>query len=90
MKVLDDTLISNELPIDDTDYEFSINTDIPGFSVTRKSNREVRFLKIMFIVSKITFVLIIQVLFSSIGVGGFIYANQFLQISSFIPVTYEI
>lgn len=45
MKVLDDTLISNELPIDDTDYEFSINTDIPGFSVTRKSNREVSFKK---------------------------------------------
>ena len=28
-------------PVTDTDYEFSINTDVPGFSVSRKSNREV-------------------------------------------------
>ena len=26
-----------------------------------------------------------KVIFSSVGVGGFVYANQFLQISSFLP-----
>jgi len=51
--------------MNETDYEFLIDTKVPGFSVVRKSSQET--------------------LFSSIGVGGFVYANQFLQISTLLP-----
>lgn len=30
------------LPVHDYDYEFSVNTDTTGFSISRKSNQEVR------------------------------------------------
>lgn len=42
VNVLPDTdTLTAQLPVDDTDYEFFINTDVPGFSVSRKSNQEV-------------------------------------------------
>lgn len=39
------TLKSDELPVVTTDYEFIIDVDVPGFSIVRKSNREVYFAK---------------------------------------------
>ena len=36
-----DHLKDKKPAVDDLDYIFELNTDIPGFSVSRKSNREV-------------------------------------------------
>ena len=41
VNVLDTIQATDESPVLDADYEFSINMDIPGFSVTRKSNKQV-------------------------------------------------
>ena len=41
VNVLDTIQVTDESPVLDADYEFSINMDIPGFSVTRKSNKQV-------------------------------------------------
>lgn len=41
VNVLDSLQPRHELPVTETDYTFSINTDVPGFSVSRKSNQEV-------------------------------------------------
>ena len=35
------TKVTEGLPVNDTDYEFSINTGVPGFSVIRKLSNEV-------------------------------------------------
>ena len=43
VNVLDTIQATDESPVLDADYEFSINMDIPGFSVTRKSNRQVSY-----------------------------------------------
>ena len=92
VKVLDS--VSEQLPVDvnQTDYEFLLDVEIPGFSVVRKSTQEVgsfvRTLHVGTIKSMGRFswvILSIQTLFSSVGIGGFIYSDQFLQISSLLP-----
>ena len=43
VNVLSET-VTEGLPVDvnDTDYEFVVNADLPGFSVLRRSNQEVK------------------------------------------------
>lgn len=43
-----DTTLTERLPIDETDFEFSVNTGVPGFSVLRKSTRTVISLTLFF------------------------------------------
>jgi hypothetical protein len=41
VNVLDSLQAEDVLPVHDYDYTFSVNTDITGFSIARKSNQEV-------------------------------------------------
>jgi hypothetical protein len=43
-----DTTLTERLPVDETDFEFSVNTGVPGFSVLRKSTRTVISLTVFF------------------------------------------
>ena len=42
-----DTL-TGKLPVNETDFEFCVNTGVPGFSVLRKSTRTVIFIAVFF------------------------------------------
>ncbi len=41
VNVLDSLQTEDVLPVHDYDYTFSVNTDVTGFSIARKSNQEV-------------------------------------------------
>ena len=63
---------SEMLPVDETDYEFAVNTGVPGFSVSRKISVTViyhdYYYNPYFFVNNIIIALL-QVIFSTVGVG---------------------
>lgn len=56
VNVLPETTLTNkDIHMTETDYEFSVNTDIPGFSISRKSNREVNIYRLIIVGPAIKF-----------------------------------